>query len=66
MGRRDKHRALALTTEPLCGGTCPTSPGVRAHLPGDNGVLVDPGFEVFVLLLEDLDPLLQEEVLLRL
>lgn len=35
----------------------------QAHLPCDHGVLVDPGLEVFVLLLENLDLLFQDNVL---
>ena len=36
---------------------------IQAHLPCDHRVLVDPGLEVFVLLLENLDLLFQDNVL---
>lgn len=35
----------------------------QVHLPGDHSVLVNPCFEVFILLLENLDLLLQDDVL---
>ena len=34
-----------------------------AHPPGDNCVLVDPRFEVFILLLQHLDPFFQDDIL---
>lgn len=37
-----------------------------AHPPGNNRVLVDPRFEVFVLLLEYLDLFFQDDVLFHL
>lgn len=48
------------------GGTCFVSSDSQAHLPRDNRVLVDPCFEVFVPLLENLDLLLQDNVLFHL
>lgn len=44
--------------------TCFGSSDAQAHLPRDDGVLVNPGFEVFILLLENLDLFLQDNVLL--
>ena len=60
----DKSRALQgqeqshAVREACFGGSI-----AQAHLPRDHGVLVDPGLEVFVLLLENLDLLFQDNVL---
>lgn len=61
----DGSRALqGQEQSPSVGDTSSGSSDTQAHLPRDNGVLVDPGFEVFILLLENLDLFFQDNVLL--
>lgn len=61
----DKSRALQGQEQSHpAGDTCFGSSDAQAHLPRDDSVLVDPGFEVFILLLENLDLFLQDNVLL--